>query len=91
MSDLAATLTGGAWTAFHKLTESDQQVFNEALEGFVGVKYVPESVSTQVVSGTNYRYNCNASLPSGGETWKATVEIYAPLTGKPHITKIDKL
>ena len=51
MSEQAVLL--GGWTAYHKLSAKDQAVFNQALEGFVGVQYTPFEVSTQVVAGTN--------------------------------------
>ena len=82
----------GGWTVYHKLTPNDQEVFKEALTGFVGVQYSPELVSTQVVNGTNYRFKCTATLPgSPGTSWQAIVEIYAPINGKPHITQIHRV
>ncbi len=86
------TIVGG-WTAYHPLTKEDQKVFDEALAGFTGVKYTPQSVSTQIVAGVNYRFRCKATLP-GPEPiqWEAIVEIYAPLGDKkPHITSINRL
>ena len=85
------TIVGG-WTAYHPLTKEDQLVFDEALAGFVGVSYTPETVSTQIVAGINYRFKCSATLV-GPEpiSWEAIVEVYAPLEGKPHITGITKL
>ncbi|AKA23856.1 hypothetical protein [Pseudomonas chlororaphis] len=81
----------GGWTPYHKLTPKDQEVFKEALAGFVGVHYTPELVSTQVVNGTNYRYQSKATLPGSSESWQAVVEIYAPIKGKPHITQIHRI
>lgn len=81
----------GGWTAYHKLTPEDKLVFDEALKGFVGVKYTPNTVSTQVVSGTNYRYKCTASVPPAEVVWEAIVEIYKPLNGKPYITGIIRI
>jgi len=92
MSDLATKpeVVGG-WTAYHKLTPNDQKVFDEALKGFVGVKYTPQAVSTQLVAGMNYRFKCTASIPPADVVWEAIVEIYAPLNGHPHITGIIRL
>jgi len=87
---LKETIVGG-WTAYHALTVEDEKVFKEALNGFVGVTYSPQSVSTQVVAGTNYRFKCTASIPPSDVEWEAIVEIYAPLTGKPHIISITRL
>ncbi|UQB67421.1 hypothetical protein [Epilithonimonas zeae] len=84
-------LTVGGWTAFHSLTSEEQQVFSEALRGFVGVKYTPTEVSTQLVNGTNYRYKCAASMPPSDVTWNAIVEIYKPINGQPHVTGITRI
>lgn len=82
----------GGWTAYHALTAEDKKVFDEALTGFVGVSYEPQTVSTQIVAGTNYRFKCSATLP-GPEPiqWEAIVEIFESLGGKPHITSITRL
>ena len=79
----------GGWSPYGKPTAGDLKIFNEALAGFVGVKYTPEKVSTQVVAGMNYRFICKAE-PSTIEPlqYQATVQIYAPLKGKPFITHI---
>lgn len=84
-------LTAGGWTAYHKLTPQDQKVWDEAMKGFVGVKYTPREVSTQVVNGTNYRFKCTASIPPSEVVWDAIVEIYQPIGGAPYITNITKL
>ena len=82
----------GGWSPYHKLTAQDQQVFNEALKGFVGVKYTPETVSTQIVAGTNYRFRCVASMPPAMVVWEAIVEIFQPLGGQPpYVTGIVRI
>ena len=81
----------GGWSAYHTLTPNDKQVFEEALNGFVGVGYMPTAVSTQLVAGMNYRFKCNASMPPSEVIWEAIVEIFAPLDGKPHITGITRV
>jgi hypothetical protein len=81
----------GGWTPYHKLTPEDKLVFDEALKGLLGVKYTPNTVSTQVVAGTNYRYKCTASLPPTEVVWEAIVEIYKPLNGKPYLTGIIRI
>lgn len=78
----------GEWTAYQKLTQEDRDVFNEALQGFVGVQYTPEAVSTQVVAGKNYRFQSKAQQPGAPATWNATVEIHKPLQGKAYISQI---
>ena len=84
-------LTSGAWTPYAPLTSADQTVFNEALQGFVGVNYKPQSVSTQTVAGTNYRFKCLSALPGSDQGWESIVEIFKPLQGKPHITGIIRI
>lgn len=92
MSTATATQVPGGWTAYHKLTPEDQRVFDEAMKGFVGVKYTPISVSTQVVAGMNYRFKCEASMPPSDVIWEAIVEIFQPLNGgTPYITGITRL
>jgi hypothetical protein len=91
MSNTEKTIVGG-WTPYHDLTIEDRMVFNEALKGFVGVKYTPNSVSTQVVAGVNYRFKCMASIPPAEVVWEAIVEIFQPLDGgTPHITSIIRI
>lgn len=81
----------GGWTAYHQLTAEDQKVFNEAMKGFVGVKYTPIEVATQVVNGTNYRFKCTASMPPSEVVWQAIVEIYSPINGTPHVVSITRI
>ncbi|RBH52424.1 hypothetical protein C3F00_031920 [Pseudomonas sp. MWU13-2860] len=81
----------GGWTGYHELTPKDKEVFKEALEGLVGVHYTPELVSSQIVNGTNYRYQTKATQPGSSTSWQAIVEIYAPIKGKPHITQIIRI
>jgi hypothetical protein len=81
----------GGWTTYRKLTPEDRQVFDEAMKDFVGVKYTPLLVSTQVVAGTNYRYKCTASMPPTEVVWEAIVEIFKPLKGKPYVTSIIRI
>ncbi|WP_299010896.1 hypothetical protein [uncultured Shewanella sp.] len=50
------------------------------MEGFVGVSYRPLMVSTQVVNGTNYRFECEAKIVSpDASIEQALIEIYQPL------------
>lgn len=81
----------GGWTPYHELTPKDQEVFDVALAGLVGVHYTAELVSTQVVNGTNYRYQAKATQPGSPNSWQAVVEIYAPINGKPYVTQIIRI
>ncbi|MES2654924.1 MAG: hypothetical protein V4620_05000 [Bacteroidota bacterium] len=91
MSNTNAQTVLGGWTPYHSLTPADKKVFTEAMAGFVGVTYTPQTVSTQVVAGTNYRFKCTASIPPADVIWEAIVEIYQPLSGKPHVVGIIRL
>ena len=84
--------TVGAYSAPRKVTDEDLKVFNEAMEGFVGVEYTPLTVSTQIVNGTNYRFECTARpvVPNPKEG-KAIVQIYKPINGKAEVTEIKRL
>lgn len=90
MNTLQDSLVGG-WTQYQPLTPQDQKVFDEAMRGFVGVKYSPKEVSTQVVNGTNYRFRCDASMPPSEVIWEAIVEIYSPINGQPHVVSITRI
>ncbi|UQD56216.1 hypothetical protein [Flavobacterium sp. K5-23] len=81
----------GGWSTYQPLSPRDRQVFEEALNGFLGVDYTPTSVSTQVVAGMNYRFKCNAQVPPSEVIWEAVIEIFAPLEGTPHITNITRI
>lgn len=84
----APTVVGG-WTPFRPLDAHSKAVFAKATEGLMGAKYTPKQVSTQVVSGTNYRFRCDAELVvPGAPKFTAIVEIYEPLRGEPVITRI---
>ncbi|MBM0436495.1 hypothetical protein GO604_04135 [Aeromonas hydrophila subsp. ranae] len=90
MSEQAVLL--GGWTAYHKLSAKDQAVFNQALEGFVGVQYTPFEVSTQVVAGTNYRFKCKTTVPLPNPIHgEAVVQIFQSLDGSAHITSITPI
>jgi hypothetical protein len=91
MSNLSENQMVGGWSTYRSLTPVDQEVFNEAMNGFVGVHYVPTSVSSQIVNGTNYRFKCTASIPPAEVIWEAIVEIFKPIDGIPHITGITRL
>ncbi|TRW23549.1 hypothetical protein FMM05_12875 [Flavobacterium zepuense] len=85
------TLIPGGWTTYHKPTAEDLTVFNEAMHGFVGVKYTPQEVATQLVNGTNYRFKCSATMPPSNAIWEAIVLIHKPIHGKPVVYGIEKL
>lgn len=82
-----------AWTSFRDIRPKDRLIFDSAINGLSGVKYSPIKVSTQVTIGTNYRFNCAASLPQSNTiVWQVVIEIFKPLnTGQPYITQIIQI
>jgi hypothetical protein len=90
MATQESTQAGG-WSPYHALTAEDKKIFDEAMHGFVGVKYTPQMVSTQVVAGMNYRFKCSATMSPSNAIWEAIVEIYSPLQGKPYVTGIIRI
>ncbi|MCV9930326.1 hypothetical protein OIU83_21890 [Flavobacterium sp. LS1R49] len=84
------TLLGG-WTLYHTLTPEDLQIFKQAMNGLLGVKYNPITVSTQIVAGTNYRFKCNATVILSELDYEALVEIYKPLSGNAVLTGITPI
>ncbi|WMI93961.1 protease inhibitor I42 family protein [Bacteroides fragilis] len=82
----------GAWSSFEAVTAEDELVFNKAMEGFVGVKYVPEKVSKQTVNGVNFRFFCYGHPAVQGEhTFPAIVKIHVAPGGEAHITDIQRV
>jgi hypothetical protein len=84
-----STLIGG-WTPYScDISPKAKKVFDTALKGLVGVKYTPVAVATQVVSGKNYCFFCNAKVVYPKAPNKAAmVLIYAPPNKAPHLISI---
>lgn len=82
----------GGWTAYSSdISGETKQVFEKALKGLKGVDYSPTAVASQVVSGVNYSFFCNAKgVYPGALNEGAMIEIYKPLQGDPHIVSISK-
>lgn len=85
----------GGYTRYHAVTEEEIALFNEAMN-LQGVHYEPLLVATQVVSGMNYRFICNAEMVVlNPEPYLAQVTIFTPLPSakskKPVITDIKTL
>lgn len=86
----------GGYTKFRPVTEDDVKLFEEALKGLVGVAYEPLIVATQVVSGTNFKFICNAEAAVlNPHPYLAEITIFQPLPqaeeAKPVITGIHAL
>ena len=88
------TILCGGYTRQRPLEASDRELFRRATAGMTGVSYTPESVATQVVSGTNYRFICTAKTATPGpETYEAEIIVFQPLPGQGEakIAKITRL
>ena len=86
------TMTG-AWGGFSfTITPEAKSVFDQALEGLVGVQYTPIAFAIQVVSGLNYCFLSEGKVVyPGGPEFAALIYVYAPLEGAPHITGITQI
>ena len=88
------TILCGGYTGQRPLEASDRELFRRATTGMTGVSYTPESVATQVVAGTNYRFICTAKTTTPGlETYEAEIIVFQPLPGQGEekIAKITRL
>ena len=75
-----------------KISQDDKNVFEKAMNGFVGVKYTPVAVATQVVQGTNYAFFCNGegAYPES-ISQPSIVYIYQDLNGAVELKRIQAL
>lgn len=73
------------------LDERAMTCFNEATAHFDDVQYTPVAVATQVVSGTNYAFFCDAKAKEGAALYSAMITIFKPLDGVAGIMDIEKL
>ncbi len=84
----------GGCSSYRKMETSDETLFTKTMKSLTGVGYHPFCVSTQVVSGTNYRFLCAATeMFPGALPYNAVVTIYVPLPGQGDsvITEIKKV
>jgi hypothetical protein len=84
------TLKTGAYTDFRSEINNDEiEIFNKAMEGFVGAKYEPVAVALQIVTGINYSFFCNSKgVYPDSITTPAIVEIYKPIDKLPRLINI---
>ena len=91
-TDLAAEPLAGGWREADSpvLTEEATAAFAQAMDGLVGVDYVPVALlSTQTVAGTNYRILCEATVVyPGAEMHYAVAEIYEDPDGKASLLEV---
>ncbi|MGN1369062.1 MAG: hypothetical protein ACI4WX_09355 [Aristaeellaceae bacterium] len=90
----AETLAGGWRVAENNaITEENRALLEQALEGLVGVTYVPVAyLGSQVVAGMNHCFLCQATVVyPGAEPTLVLVYLYQDLTGQVEITRIADL
>ncbi|PFH10326.1 hypothetical protein BCF11_2744 [Collimonas sp. PA-H2] len=83
----------GGWSSFdYEITGVARAVLKEALDGFVGVNYVPSAFATQIVAGTNYCFLCTGEVVvPNAPRFPALVHVFKPLNGKAHISEIIRI
>ena len=84
----------GGWTLCEGgITDEARQAFDGATEGLVGVNYTPlVLLGTQLVSGTNYSFLCEATVVyPDAQPYYAVVTVYRDLQGKAEILNIAPL
>ncbi len=85
----------GGWTLTEDgaLTEEAQSAFDKAMEGLVGVNYTPLALlGTQIVSGTNYCFLCEATVVyPGAQPYYSVVTVYQDLQGAAEVRNIAAL
>ena len=86
------TETVGGWTITQsaELSETAQSAFDKAMETLVGVNYTPVALlGTQIVSGTNYCFLCEAAVVSpDAQPYYAIVSVYEDLQGSASVLNI---
>ena len=87
--------TAGGWTLTEDaaVTAEAGSAFEKATEGLLGVDYTPLALlGTQLVSGTNYCFLCEAATVSpGAQPYYAVVSVYQDLQGQAEILNIVAL
>lgn len=84
----------GRWSVPHLPCATEMYVFNSALRGMRGIRYIPLNVSTQMVSGTNYRFTCEAvTVTLSPLRYYVVISIYQPLPGygEAYVKSISRL
>lgn len=85
-------ILSGGYTKTEAINDEAKKVFDEAMNGLVGVGYTPLAFATQVVNGTMYRFFCSATLIVANPTYyDAYVYIYAPTSGPAVIHEIHQI
>ncbi|MHA6194057.1 cystatin family protein [Pseudomonas wadenswilerensis] len=80
----------GGWSSLHEPDAKELAIFKEATPQ-LGVDYKVLQVRTQVVNGTNYRFVADQTVPGHTHVRRVSVDIYAPINGKPVLVGIEPL
>lgn len=95
ISSVSASPMSGGWniTTDTAITPEAQEVFDKAMESFVGVGYEPvDLLATQVVAGTNYCFLCRGTvIVPDAEPEYYYVYIYEDLEGNSELLDIQKI
>ena len=77
------------------ITEELQIMFDEACEGLIGVRYIPEELlETQTAAGMNYRFLCekqNIGMILDASKQYAIVTVYVDPDGNAEIVDIEDI
>lgn len=84
----------GGWSEQRELDYLTAMVFERAMLSVVGYIYTPKTVSTQIVSGTNYCFYCDRVSPfihdpSFNTDAQARVFVYQDLNGIVTMDRIE--
>lgn len=91
IANTTENVTGG-WSPYCKLTPEDDEVFEDITKSLLGVEYTAELVATQVVNGTNYRFNARAlPLVPAATSYEVVIEVYQAIGQTPIVTGIERI
>ncbi|MDR1231620.1 MAG: protease inhibitor I42 family protein [Spirochaetaceae bacterium] len=81
----------GSFTDFAPIKPEQQAILDAALKGFAGSGFTADYVSTQLVSGMNYRFVGTQTLATKDpDKYPVLFTVYQPLSGPPVLTSVQK-
>jgi predicted secreted protein len=82
----------GGYNAFRSVGDEEKAVLAAAFTNFAGAKYTADFVSTQLVSGHNYRFaGTQTIITQDKPEFPVLFTIYQPLFGSPVFTGAEKV
>ena len=84
----------GGYAAQRDVTPEDSTFFEGVIaKSGSSIQYTAQTVSKQVVAGTNYKFICEANDPATNTKYSVEIVIYKPLPnqGDAKISSIEKL